>query len=63
MRNHAYCFVVYLAVASLLLVLTSCVVAPPPAPGLKRPHHKAHWVAGHWGMRHGHRVWIPGHFK
>jgi hypothetical protein len=20
------------------------------------------WVSGHWGHRHGHRVWIHGHY-
>lgn len=24
--------------------------------------HRWVWVGGHWGHRHGHRVWIRGHY-
>ena len=27
------------------------------------PHPHAHWVAGHWGHRHGGYVWIEGHWR
>lgn len=28
------------------------------------PHHhvRYYWVPGHWSGRHGHRVWIHGHY-
>ena len=51
---------------------------PPPAPGVvvavedqpyytRGPYyiergHRWVWVGGHWGHRHGHRVWIRGHY-
>lgn len=51
---------------------------PPPAPGVAvavedQPYYvhgpyyyyggtRYVWVAGHWGHRHGHRVWVHGRY-